>query len=93
MNVDTIETLHALRRADVANLKAYIQYMIADRVPWACVNTLEKDVVDALQACNMRNHPDSQWSSGRIVPRKFRLGASLPERDYGQDKERKRYSS
>ena len=71
MNVDAIEALHAFRRADVANLKAYIQCMMADRVPWAFVNTLEKDVVDALRACNMRNHPESQWSSGRTVPREF----------------------
>ena len=62
MNVDAIETLHAFRKADIANIKGYIQYRIADRVPGALVNTLkEKNVVDALRAHNMRNHPQSQW--------------------------------
>ena len=33
MNVDVIETLYVFRKADVANLKGYIQCRIADRVP------------------------------------------------------------
>ena len=33
MNVDAIETLYMFRKADVANLKGYIQCRIADRVP------------------------------------------------------------
>ena len=61
MNVDGIETLHVFRKADITSLKAYIQYRIADRVPAALVNTLKEDVVDALRARNMRNHPHSRW--------------------------------
>ena len=74
MNVDAIEILHAFREADITDLKAYIQCMIADRVPWTFVNTLEeKDVIDALRACIIIHI----LSGGKIVPREFQLETTL----------------
>ena len=74
MNVDAIEILHAFREADITDLKAYIQCMIADRVPWTFVNTLEeRDVIDALRACVIIHI----LSGGKIVPREFQLEMTL----------------
>ena len=87
MNVDAIKILYAFRQADATNLKAYIQCMTADRAPWASLTHWRRmlSMPYELATCVIIHI----LSGRKIVPREFQSGASLSDRDYSRDRERK----